>query len=71
MIEQVPQLAAEQRAELRTIGGHPPDPADLGPGCPFAPRCPSARAACAEVTMELLPVADAQLSACPFSGDVP
>jgi oligopeptide transport system ATP-binding protein len=67
LIEQVPQLDPERRSELRAIGGQPPVFADLDAGCPFAPRCPSARPACADVTMELLPVARDQVSACPFA----
>jgi oligopeptide/dipeptide ABC transporter ATP-binding protein len=69
LIEQVPQIDPERRAELRPIGGQPPVLSDLGGGCPFAPRCPAARAACADVTMELLPVAEGQSSACPFPVD--
>ena len=67
LIEQIPQLMPDTRGELRTIPGQPPDLLDLPPGCPFAPRCPSAREACAGVTMELTPVSAGQLSACPFA----
>jgi oligopeptide transport system ATP-binding protein len=69
LIEQVPHLDPAHHSELRAIGGQPPVLTDLEAGCPFAPRCPSARPACAEVTMELLPVAAHQFSACPFPSD--
>ncbi|HYS48193.1 MAG TPA: oligopeptide/dipeptide ABC transporter ATP-binding protein, partial [Xanthobacteraceae bacterium] len=34
-------------APLRQIPGMAPSPAELPPGCAFAPRCPRADAACA------------------------
>jgi oligopeptide/dipeptide ABC transporter ATP-binding protein len=36
------------RERLVEIGGQPPDLARLGPGCPFAPRCPERQPVCAE-----------------------
>lgn len=39
---------AEPGSRLSTIAGAPPDPARLPPGCSFAPRCPSAIAACGQ-----------------------
>jgi peptide/nickel transport system ATP-binding protein len=38
---------------LPTLEGEPPDPRDLPAGCPFAPRCVFATAACAERLPEL------------------
>jgi oligopeptide/dipeptide ABC transporter ATP-binding protein len=35
-------------------------------GCPFRPRCPSARESCAQVVPPLLAIADDRLVACPF-----
>ncbi|MGB8275514.1 MAG: hypothetical protein WCF16_09640, partial [Alphaproteobacteria bacterium] len=43
------------------------------PGCPFHPRCPYARAVCAEVRPELLPVEPGAVpheAACHFSDEV-
>jgi oligopeptide/dipeptide ABC transporter ATP-binding protein len=34
--------------QLVEIGGQPPDLAQLGPGCPFAPRCPARQPICEE-----------------------
>jgi oligopeptide/dipeptide ABC transporter ATP-binding protein len=68
-------LAAIPRLEPRRAGvplvpiaGQPPDLTDLPPGCPFAPRCPEARPACAEVPMVLDASPPGHGSACPFVG---
>jgi len=42
LLASLPDTASRHRAELRQIGGTPPDPARLPPGCPFRPRCPQA-----------------------------
>ena len=55
------------RKRLYQISGQTPDLAQLPAGCPFRPRCPAARDACAEVTMEPLLVGEAHLTACPFA----
>jgi oligopeptide/dipeptide ABC transporter ATP-binding protein len=41
----VPRLA-DQPGTLRPIDGQPPVAGMLGPGCPFAPRCPRVTARC-------------------------
>jgi oligopeptide/dipeptide ABC transporter ATP-binding protein len=40
--------ATGRQQQLVEIGGQPPDLARLGPGCPFAPRCPRREAVCDE-----------------------
>ena len=67
LIDAMPQLLPEDRSDLRTIPGQPPDLLTLGSGCPFAPRCPLARDECSDVSMELTPVSPTQFSACPFA----
>jgi peptide/nickel transport system ATP-binding protein len=57
------------RGRLAQISGQPPDLAQLPEGCPFRPRCPSSRDACAGVTMELASVGEAHTTACPFPED--
>jgi oligopeptide/dipeptide ABC transporter ATP-binding protein len=37
-----------RRRQLVEIGGQPPDPAHLPPGCPFAPRCSKRQPICEE-----------------------
>jgi oligopeptide/dipeptide ABC transporter ATP-binding protein len=45
LLECLPRL--DQRHEVvSAIPGTPPNPADLPPGCPFAPRCPQAVDGC-------------------------
>lgn len=40
LIGSVPSLDADPEEELTAIGGIPPDPGNLPPGCAFADRCP-------------------------------
>jgi peptide/nickel transport system ATP-binding protein len=57
------------REPLRAIEGQPPDLAQLGPGCSFAPRCPLAEARC-EQTRPLLEAAEPDhLVACLRAGE--
>ncbi|HZQ97868.1 MAG TPA: ABC transporter ATP-binding protein [Chloroflexota bacterium] len=47
LLRSVPRLDGDPDADLASIEGAPPDLAALGPGCPFAPRCPFAMDKCA------------------------
>jgi len=38
---------------LPVVGGLPPDLSAVGPGCPFAPRCPDAQQDCQRLTPPL------------------
>jgi oligopeptide transport system ATP-binding protein len=40
LLGSIPSPLFAHQATLPVIPGLPPDPRDLGPGCPFAPRCP-------------------------------
>jgi peptide/nickel transport system ATP-binding protein/oligopeptide transport system ATP-binding protein len=69
LLDAIPRIdGGRGRGELRVIAGQPPDVRELAGGCPFAPRCSFVRDACADVTMELLPVTPVHLTACPFVG---
>ena len=46
LLASLPDKASGHRAELRQIGGTPPDPARLPQGCPFSARCPYAVEQC-------------------------
>lgn len=49
--------------ELEAIPGAPPSPGELGPGCPFAPRCPLAEPECLR-PVRLADLGNGHLSAC-------
>ncbi|MET9131900.1 ABC transporter ATP-binding protein [Streptomyces antibioticus] len=46
------------------LPGDPPDPAALGPGCPFAARCPEVHEVCDSSPVALWPAGPARRSAC-------
>jgi peptide/nickel transport system ATP-binding protein len=52
------------------LGGDPPDPRDLPPGCPFHPRCARALDDCASWDPVELPVAEGRQAACIHVGAV-
>jgi peptide/nickel transport system ATP-binding protein len=58
LLGSVPRLDVGERRPLVPIEGQPPALAELGPGCPFTPRCPLAVDLCREVEPGLDPVAD-------------
>jgi oligopeptide/dipeptide ABC transporter ATP-binding protein len=55
-------------ARLPSIGGNPPNPAALPPGCAFAPRCNYAFERCRATPPLLEPVAVGHASACYYDG---
>jgi len=62
LLRSIPHLSAGAR--LKPIPGQPPDLAQLGPGCPFAPRCAYASPDCATTPVRLAPVGPDHLTAC-------
>ena len=69
LLAAVPQLEVRaHRHPLNTIGGLPPNPANLPSGCPFQPRCPLARPACTTIPVILDLKLPEHGSACPFAG---
>jgi peptide/nickel transport system ATP-binding protein len=52
------------RRRLTAIPGRVPEPSAMPPGCPFAPRCPEAEAACAHARPALAPCAPDHVAAC-------
>jgi peptide/nickel transport system ATP-binding protein len=68
-----PRLRGPRR-HLSGIPGSPPDLRLTPTGCPFAPRCPIATEACAEIDMSLIAAPSAgagHLTACPFATAAP
>ena len=48
LLRSVPVLGLAEGQELGTIPGITPNPAELGPGCEFAGRCPFCQERCKE-----------------------
>jgi len=55
---------SKRTSRLPAIPGSPPDPADLPPGCAFAPRCSKAEAACRAAPPPPRMVRAGQMSRC-------
>ncbi|OBF64608.1 peptide ABC transporter ATP-binding protein [Mycobacterium sp. 852002-51971_SCH5477799-a] len=64
LLGSVPRLDAAQGTRLVPIPGAPPSLAALGPGCPFAPRCPLAIDECRLEEPSLLSVGADHRAAC-------
>ena len=54
------------KEDFQPIPGQPPDLAELGEGCPFAPRCHYASEVCRKEQVTLREVAPGHHSACHF-----
>jgi oligopeptide/dipeptide ABC transporter ATP-binding protein len=65
LLQSLPRITGEIPNKLATIGGRPPSPSDLPPGCAFHPRCRYAADICrAEVPELLTPPDGSHPSAC-------
>ncbi|MEU0877365.1 dipeptide/oligopeptide/nickel ABC transporter permease/ATP-binding protein [Lentzea sp. NPDC005914] len=64
LLAAVPDLETDRDAPLAVIPGRPPEPAEIGAGCPFAPRCPVADERCRNEEPELTEVEDGHRVAC-------
>ena len=64
LLRSVPRLDLPRKAKLDPIDGQPPDLANLGSGCSFAPRCKFAIEKCPHEVPPLTPVRAGHLSAC-------
>jgi peptide/nickel transport system permease protein len=64
LISAVPDLDTDREQPLVVIPGRPPEPDNVPPGCPFAPRCPRATDQCRRVDPELMPMGWAHRAAC-------
>jgi oligopeptide/dipeptide ABC transporter ATP-binding protein len=64
LLGSVPRLDAAQGTRLVPIPGAPPSLAGLGPGCPFAPRCPLVIDECRSAEPELIEVGVDHRAAC-------
>jgi oligopeptide/dipeptide ABC transporter ATP-binding protein len=65
LLQSTPHLAGDSD-RLRPIAGQPPDLANLGPGCSFAPRCAFASPECWSQSPTSRELASGHFSACLF-----
>jgi oligopeptide transport system ATP-binding protein len=70
LLQSVPDPTSDEQKELYQIPGLPPDVANLGPGCPFAPRCYRAEAICREQFPPFVEVTPNHHSLCHFADEV-
>ncbi|WP_029116827.1 ABC transporter ATP-binding protein [Mycobacterium sp. URHB0044] len=70
LLNSVP-VNAERGAELKSIGGSPPDLQSIPEGCVYQARCPLARELCRTTRPALQTVGAARKSACHFPEEVP
>jgi peptide/nickel transport system ATP-binding protein len=60
-----PQIGDERfRRAPSGLGGDPPDPQHIPPGCPFHPRCPDGFDPCPDVEPHLFPAGPGRRAAC-------
>jgi oligopeptide/dipeptide ABC transporter ATP-binding protein len=64
LLGSLPRPGTEHRQPLQQIGGTPPDPARLDPGCPFRARCAFAVDRCQQEEPPLLARGSSQVAAC-------
>jgi peptide/nickel transport system ATP-binding protein/oligopeptide transport system ATP-binding protein len=69
LLDSVP-VSAERGAELKSIGGAPPDLHAIPNGCVYQDRCPLVRDLCRQTRPALAPVAAGRASACHFPGEI-
>jgi oligopeptide/dipeptide ABC transporter ATP-binding protein len=62
LLEALPHPEAAKEKPLVAIGGSPPTPGRIPPGCAFHPRCPYAIEACSSVVPPLIPAGDRRLA---------
>ncbi|GAB93804.1 ABC transporter ATP-binding protein [Gordonia rhizosphera] len=66
LLDSVP-VSAERGADLKSIGGTPPDLHSIPSGCVYQARCPLARDLCVQQRPALLSVGTGRAAACHFS----
>jgi oligopeptide/dipeptide ABC transporter ATP-binding protein len=64
LLASIPRISDIPKSLLASIEGRVPAPAEYGPGCRFANRCPRADARCTTEVPQLRAIAPAHLTAC-------
>jgi peptide/nickel transport system ATP-binding protein len=70
LLASVPRIDQRAEGDLVAIEGHPPNLLTEPTGCPFAPRCPLARAECEQGEPELAEVRPGHRAACVLSTQI-
>jgi oligopeptide/dipeptide ABC transporter ATP-binding protein len=70
LLAALPRLSDVPKSALAVIPGRVPAPAEFGPGCRFATRCPRADDRCRTATPALRDLGDGQHAACWHAEDV-
>lgn len=71
LLGSLPRLGGDIAAKLNSIGGRPPAPINLPPGCAFNPRCRYARDICRTDRPTLqIPAGGGHPTACHFAGEL-
>ena len=71
LLASIPRLTDAPKSALAVIEGRVPTPAEFGPGCRFASRCPLADDTCRATTPPLRDMGDGRLSACFHAEQLP
>ena len=72
LLSVVPKRDPRDRTVPQILGGEPPNPTDVPPGCRFHPRCPVAEDRCRTIDPELRPAnSDQHMAACVLVGEPP
>jgi peptide/nickel transport system ATP-binding protein len=70
LLSVVPKRDPRDRTAPQILGGEPPNPTDVPPGCRFHPRCPVAEDRCRTIDPELRPAtSDRHTAACVLVGE--
>ena len=69
LVAAVPDMETDRDEPLAVIPGRPVDPADVPPGCAFAPRCPLATDHCRTEEPPLVPDGTGRRVACWHAGE--
>lgn len=69
LFDSVP-VSAERGADLKSIGGTPPDLHSIPTGCVYQARCPLARAQCVQERPTLTATGTDRAAACHFSEEI-
>ncbi|MEE2775731.1 MAG: ABC transporter ATP-binding protein [Acidobacteriota bacterium] len=64
LLRSIPRLDDDEPDDLVPIGGLPPHPSDLPPGCPFNPRCSRVLDRCYEDYPEIVRFGEGRWTAC-------